>query len=100
RNLRPWAEHREFMDRQLADLVGALQRDVVARAPGLACGLTGLQPPSAYGGHDYARLLPAMTCFEAYDIGGARDLAACLAPRGALQLATVFPEDDPQRLGA
>lgn len=90
RNLAPWAAHREFMDGELARVVWCLTEQVKRRAGGLPCGLTGLQQPSAYGGHDFARLLPNLTLFEAYDHGAARDLAMCLAPPEALQLATLF----------
>jgi hypothetical protein len=94
-NLRPWAEHREFMDELLARRVGELIAAVDGAAD-LPVGLTGLQPPSAYGGHDYRRLMPAFTFYEAYDIGGARDLAMSLAPPGARQVVTVFPPDPGQ----
>ena len=97
-NLRPWAEHREFMDALLAKTVADLVEKFSARAPGLASGLTGIQPPSAYGGHDYRRLLPNLSFYEAYDIGGARDLAMSLAPSTARQVLTLFPPG--QRLPA
>ncbi len=89
-SLRPWAEHREFMDAELARVVDLLLAQTRAAAPTLPVGLTGIQPPSAYGGHDYRRLLPGMTFYEAYDIGGARDLAQCFAPKDAWQVATLF----------
>lgn len=97
-NLRPWAEHREFMDAVVGRTVGDLVAHVRAVAPGLPVGLTGMQPPSAYGGHDYRRLVPELSFFEAYDIGGARDLAMSLAPTGARQILTVFPPtgDEPR----
>jgi hypothetical protein len=90
RNLRPWAEHREFMDAELARVVTRGLEAVRERSK-VPCGLTGLQPPSAYGGHDYARLLPNLTFYESYDIGGARDLARSLAPPGARAVGTLFP---------
>lgn len=89
-NLRPWAEHRAFMDREFAALLSALGHRVQSRAPNLPVGLTGIQTPAAYGGHDYTLLLPWMTFFEAYDIGGARDLAMSLAPDHARQVTTIF----------
>lgn len=99
-NLAPWAEHRAFMDEELARAVGRLIAVAGELRPGVPVGLTGMQPPSAYGGHDFGALLRGQTFFEVYDIGGARDLAACLAPRGALQACTVFPPaaDVPARL--
>ncbi len=94
RNLRPWSEHLEFRDRQFAGVVGGVASMVSERAPGVPHGLTGMQPPSAYGGHDYRRLMPRSTFYEAYDIGGARDLAMCFAPRGAMAVATLFAPGD------
>lgn len=93
RNLRPWAEHREFMDLELARTVALLCRRAEAEHPSLPVGLTGLQPPSAYGGHDYARLLPQLDLYEAYDIGGARQLAMSLARPDAAQWVTLFPPE-------
>ncbi len=90
-NLRPWAEHREFMDGELAVIVSRLVEQVARHSPRLACGLTGIPAPAAYGGHDYARLLPNLSFYEVYDQGGARDLAMSLAPAGARQVATLFP---------
>src|SRR5262249_18600840 len=84
-NLRPWSEHLEFQDAQLAATVGSLVTLVKKQAPDLPCGLTGMQPPSAYGGHDYRRLMPLCDLYEAYDIGGARDVAMCFAGAGARQ---------------
>ena len=91
RNLRPWAEHREFMDAQFATVLTDLAARVRAAQPGLPIGLTGMQPPSAYGGHDYRRLMPWQDFYEAYDLGGARQLAMSLAPAGARQIATIAP---------
>lgn len=89
--LEPWAAHREFMDRELARVIGSLVKVVGSQEGAPPVGLTGIQQPSAYGGHDYARLLPLCSFYEVYDIGGARDLAMCLAPASATQVATLFP---------
>ena len=91
-NLEPWALHREFMDRELARIVHRLVEQIEREAPSLPAGLTGIQQPSAYGGHDYRRLLPGLSFFEVYDIGGARDLAMSMAPT-ARQVATLFPPE-------
>lgn len=94
RNLRPWSEHLEFVDTNFAEVVASLRDEVAAAAPDVPCGLTGMQPPSAYGGHDYRRLMPLLGFYEAYDIGGARDLAMSLARPDAVQIATVMPPAD------
>lgn len=101
RNLRPWAEHREFMDGRLAAAVATMASAVRSLEPNLPVGLTGMQPPGAFGGHDYARLLPGLSLVEAYDLGGAPALARSLVPT-AYRLATLQapPADAPTRLVA
>ncbi|MEE2887988.1 MAG: alpha-amylase family protein [Planctomycetota bacterium] len=89
-SLEPWATHREFMDREFAQVIGALVKVAGRHEDAPPIGLTGVQQPSAYGGHDYARVLPLCSFYEVYDIGGARDLAMCLAPADAVQVATLF----------
>ncbi len=99
-NLRPWSDHLEFRDALLSSVIEAMT--VVGRSvlPNTAFGLTGMQPPSAYGGHNYGRLMPGMSFFEAYDIGGAREFAASLASPGSLQMMTIMPpaKGEPLRL--
>lgn len=95
RNLAPWAEHRRFMDDALARTMRALAVLVRSKSPA-PCGYTGLQPPSAYGGTDYHKLMPDMDLYEVYDIGGARALAMSLAAPNARQVATVFAPDAPR----
>lgn len=100
RNLAPWAAHREFMDARWAGLIQRLCAQVGSLAPGLPVGLTGLQQPSAFGGHNYHLQMRGQSFYEVYDIGGSRDLAMCTAPRGAWQMATLFPlrGDEPVEL--
>jgi hypothetical protein len=94
RVLTPWNDALDFADRQFAEVVSDLVRHAAERAPALPVGLTGMQPPSAFGGHDLRRLAASLGLFEAYDIGGARDLVECFVPADARQLATLFvPED-------
>ncbi len=91
RNLAPWNDQLEFADERFAHAVHAAIDGVSAVDDMQPCGITGMQPPSAYGGYDYRRLMPGMTFFEAYPIGGARELAASLADPDTLQYATLFP---------
>lgn len=97
RNLRPWAEHRSFMDDALARTTRSLAGLVRGRFPA-PCGFTGLQPPAAYGGTDYAKLVPDLDLYEVYDIGGARALAMSLVRGNAKQIATIFPPDQNRSL--
>lgn len=94
-DLRAFALHREFVDAQYAAAVGQLATAVAQAVPGVPVGLTGLGAPAAFGGSDYARLLPALTLAEAYDSGGAVELTASLLPAGGHRYATLFaPRDD------
>ena len=93
-NLADWNDHLEFCDRTFANAIRVLARDAKQHAHGVPVGLTGLQPPAPFGGNDYARFLGDLEIFEAYDIGGARELARSLAP-DARELVTLFP---PQNL--
>ncbi len=98
-NLAPWSDQLEFTDELFAAAVEAGLQAARSESPEMPIGLFGMQPPSAFGGHDYYRLLAGQTAFEAYDIGGARDLADCLADSRALRVVTLFPPGDaPLRL--
>lgn len=90
-DLRPFAARLDFVDRQYADAVVAIQRAVAAAVPGVPVGLTGISAPAAFGGADPARLLPNLTLAEPYPIGGAVALAASLLPASAHRYATLFP---------
>lgn len=88
-NLVAWAHHRRATDASLARTVASLVTQVHGVWP-VPCGITGIQQPSAYGGSNFDGLLRGLDFFEAYDIGGARDLAMGCARGDAWQLTTVF----------
>ncbi|MBL8727847.1 MAG: hypothetical protein JNM25_05415 [Planctomycetes bacterium] len=89
-DLRPFGLRQEFVDAQFAAAVAAIAGVVRTAVPATPVGLTGLQVPAAFGGNDYARLLPALTLAEPYAIGGAPELARSLLPVGAHRYATLF----------
>lgn len=89
-DLRAFALHRDFVDTQYAAAVHEVTAAVQRAVPGVPVGLTGLSAPAAFGGSDYARLLPGLTLAEPYDSGGAPELAASLLPTGAHRYATLF----------
>ena len=88
-NLVAWAHHRRETDASLARVVLSLATHVRSVWP-VPCGITGIQQPSAYGGSNFDGLLRGLDYYEAYDIGGARDLAMGCARGDAWQLTTVF----------
>ncbi len=89
-DLRAFGLRQEFVDEQFATAVTAIAAVVRTAVPETPIGLTGLQVPAAFGGNDYARLLPALTLAEPYAIGGAPELARSLLPAGAQRYATLF----------
>lgn len=92
-NLTPLADWLAFTDAQFAAVVSRLAAAAEAAAPGVPVGLTGLQPPTAFGGHDYARLVPPLSLLEPYPIGGARELAASFAPQASFWSTLFVPEE-------
>lgn len=99
-DLRPFAAWLDFVDEQYADAVRRLAAAAQAAAPGIPVGLTGLSAPSAFGGNDFARYLPALTLVEPYAIGGAVELARSFAPPAAHRYATVAPPGEAALAGA
>jgi len=89
RNLRAFSLRQQFVDEQFAAAVHAVAASVQRAVPRVPVGLTGLQVPAAFGGSDYARLLPGLTLAEPYDPGAAA-LATSLLPAGAHRYSTLF----------
>ncbi len=89
-NLAPWNDQLAFCDRLFAEAVAVAARAAEEARPGLPVGLTGMQAPTAFGGHDVAALMPSMGFYEAYDLVGLRDLCRAWSRPGALEVATLF----------
>ncbi len=91
-NLTPFSDWLTFVDEGFAAAVQRLRTQAADAAKGAPVGLTGVQAPLAFGGHDYFRLLKGSTLVEAYDLGGAVDLARSAAKNArrwsTLQLPT------------
>jgi len=90
-NLRPFGLLREFADAQFATAVHTIAARVRSLVPDVPVGLTGIQVPAAFGGSDFARLLPGLTLAEPYAGGAAPELARSLLPVGTHRYATLFP---------
>lgn len=96
-NLRPWSDWLAFVDAGFAAAVANLREQVQRELPQVPVGLTGLQPPGAFGGHDYAQLLPGLTLLEPYDLGAAPLLTRSLAPTAEQWSTLMVPTgDDPE----
>ena len=74
-----WNDHREFMDQVLADTVGWLADRSRALAPGVPVGFEGGQPPAAFGGSDWSRLLERVATEPSFDSYLARERRASRA---------------------
>lgn len=90
-DLRPFVLRQSFVAEQYVTAVRRLAAAARQALPDVPIGLTGLQVPAAFGGNDYARLLPELTLLEPYDLGGALELAAAFGARGAHRYTTLFP---------
>jgi hypothetical protein len=66
-NLSPWLEWRHFMDYQFAQVLADLTRFTNTLDPTTPAGFVGGQPPSGYGGYDYALLARAVQWMEGED---------------------------------
>ena len=101
-NLADWNARLAFMDDVMAKTVSDLCKEARQIAPALPVGIEGAQAPSAFGGYDYAKLLPGLSAIEAYDIGGTRELVRSLMRPGTLRYETLFPpgEGTPPGLAA
>ncbi len=73
-NLSQWLEWRHFMDYQLAQVLADLTRFTNRLDPSIPAGFVGAQPPSAFGGFDYALLSRAVQWMEATDFGGTSEI--------------------------
>ncbi|MCA8970379.1 MAG: beta-galactosidase [Planctomycetes bacterium] len=95
RSFAAWSDHREFMDIALARAVTRLAGVARAAAPSTPIGFEGGQPPAAFGGSDWSRLLRSVDWVEPYDLAGLRELVRSWRRPGQQQFETVFPESDP-----
>lgn len=98
-DLRAFSLWLEFVDAQFADAVASIRKGVVEAVPGVPVGLTGLNVPGAFGGHDYARLCAGHTLAEAYAIGAAPELLRSVVPAGAHRYATLAPPSEQDLAG-
>jgi hypothetical protein len=89
-----WSDHREFMDRALAERLGELAARVRRVDPGAPVGFTGGELPSAFGGFDWWQLLQTQSLVEPYEGGLAPALVHGLARPDTKVVTTWFVPDD------
>jgi hypothetical protein len=89
-----WSDHREFMERALAERLAALAERARRVDPGAPIGFTGGELPSAFGGFDWWLLLEKLTLVEAYEGGLAPELIHGVKRPGTRVVTTWFVPDD------
>lgn len=89
-----WSDHREFMERALAQRLAALAEKARHVDPGAPIGFTGGELPSAFGGFDWWLLLEKLTLVEAYEGGLAPELIHGVKRPGTKVVTTWFVPDD------
>jgi hypothetical protein len=89
-----WSDHREFMERALAERLAELAERTRKVDPGAPVGFTGGELPSAFGGFDWWLLLEKLTLVEAYEGGLAPELIHGLKRPGTRVVTTWFVPDE------
>ncbi|MFT7617539.1 MAG: hypothetical protein ACI97A_001178 [Planctomycetota bacterium] len=93
-NFAPWAEHREFIEKQYAALLKDLVRHTQDRVgKTIPIGFTGGSSPSPFSGLDWSRVLEVVDFVEPYDDGGSRELVRSFAKDGTIILRTLFRDE-------
>ncbi|GEM_PF-1546276 len=82
KNYAPWADHLNFVDSRLEAIVNlaainARKGDAYAKVS-----MSGTQPPTAYGGMDWWRMMKVFDGVMSYSEGGQRDLQRSFKPNG------------------
>lgn len=87
-DLSPLLDRMSYNDSVWANLLGDLVQRANRLDPATPCGVVGVQGPSLWGGHDYAKLMKKVQFLEAYDLGSAGEIARSLDPAGAIPRVT------------
>ena len=82
RHVAGWADHLEFMDDRVTNALafcGGMLREM---DPDMRLTLSGTQPPAAYSGMDWSKIMHVLDGMESYRIGGQFDLHRSFRPDG------------------
>lgn len=91
-NFSGWADHREFMDDLMNQTYGRMRSFGREADPSALYGNTGGQPPNAYGGWDYAKLVENVDLHVPYNMFQNDDMLASFRPR-TLKMAPYFGDN-------
>ena len=82
RHVAGWSDHLEFMDNLVTNRLTAVIGVLRTLDPNLRFTLSGTQPPAAYSGMDWSKVMQCLTGTEGYSIGGQYDLHRSFCPQG------------------
>jgi hypothetical protein len=89
RHVAGWADHLEFMDDRCTNALAFCVGELSRMDKNLYFTLSGTQPPAAYSGMDWWKMMHVLTGIEGYEIGGQFDLQRSFAPEARLSPWTV-----------
>lgn len=92
-DLSPFLDRMTYNDSVWADFLGRLVERCNQEDPDVPCGFVGGQPPSLWGGYDWAKLAGKVQFVEAYDLGSAPEIVRSFNP-GIPRVSTHFHSDD------
>ena len=77
-----WSDHLEFMDDRVTNMMTRAARVLRNLDPDIGLTLSGTQPPAAYTGMDWWKILQILTGAQSYGIGGQYDIHRSFRPDG------------------
>jgi hypothetical protein len=92
-DLSPFLDRMSYNDSVWANFLGELVASANRLDPEVPCGIVGAQPPSLWGGYDYAKLMKKVQFVEPYDRGSAPEIVRSLKPNALPQVVTHFHDD-------
>ena len=82
RHVAGWADHLEFMDDRVTNVLWNAISILHPMDPDMRFSLSGTQPPAAYSGMDWSKILQVLDCTLAYGQRGQFDIHRSLRPDG------------------
>jgi hypothetical protein len=92
-DLSPFLDRMTWNDSVWADFLGKLVERCNQEDPDVPCGFVGGQPPSLWGGYDWAKLAGKVQFVEAYDLGSAPEIVRSFNP-GIPRVSTHFHDEN------
>jgi hypothetical protein len=89
----PFLDRMTYNDSVWANFLGELVASANRLDPETPTGIVGAQPPSLWGGYDYAKLMKKVQLIEPYDRGSAPEIVRSLSPQDLPWVMTHFHDD-------